>query len=92
MTTMTATTNTTDPANAEPAAGKSRYTILDQPYWNPNGTGTQYTGPWVEVLDYLCDYADEFGLTLSSPGSMSLPLRTKTSITNRRAFVSDWTR
>ncbi len=43
------------------------YTILDQPYWNPNGNGTQYTGPWVEVLDYLCDYADEFGLSLATP-------------------------
>ena len=42
------------------------YTILDQPYWATGGTGTQYSGPWVEVLDYLDQYKTEFGLTLST--------------------------
>lgn len=42
------------------------YTLLDRPYWGSGGTGTQYSGPWVEVLDYLHDWKDELGLTLSS--------------------------
>lgn len=34
------------------------YTIVDQPYWPSGASGTQYAGPWVEVADYLCTYAD----------------------------------
>lgn len=40
------------------------YTILDQPYWAAGASGTQYSGPWVEVLDYLWQYQQEFGLAL----------------------------
>jgi len=42
------------------------YTILDKPYWATGGSGTQYSGPWVEVLDYLHDWADELGITLNT--------------------------
>ncbi len=42
------------------------YTILDQPYWATGGTGTQYSGPWVEVLDYLHTWQREFNLTMDS--------------------------
>jgi hypothetical protein len=34
------------------------YTIVDEPYWPSGASGTQYAGPWVEVADYLCTFAD----------------------------------
>jgi hypothetical protein len=33
------------------------YTILDQPYFAAGASGTQYAGPWVEVLEYLYTFA-----------------------------------
>lgn len=34
------------------------YTIVGEPYWPSGAVGTQYAGPWVEVADYLCTFAD----------------------------------
>ncbi len=42
------------------------FTILDQPYWATGASGTQYAGPWVEVLDDLDRFATALGVTCDS--------------------------
>jgi len=49
------------------------YTLLGEPNFRPGVTGTQYSGPWVEVADYVSIWAetlqiaatDEFSITES---------------------------
>ena len=43
------------------------YTLLDRPYWATGASGTQYSGPWVEVLEYLHTFAGALGVTCDSP-------------------------
>jgi hypothetical protein len=38
------------------------YTLLGSPNFKANASGTQYTGPWVEVCEYLASWFDVLGL------------------------------
>lgn len=42
------------------------YTLLDHPYWATGASGTQYSGPWVEVLDYLYTWSTALGVTCNT--------------------------
>jgi hypothetical protein len=42
------------------------YTILDKPYWASGASGTQYSGPWVEVLEYLYDFSTALNVTCNT--------------------------
>lgn len=41
------------------------YTLLGPPQWKAGATGTQYSGPWVEVADYVSSWKDVLGLGTS---------------------------
>lgn len=42
------------------------FTILHAPYFVSGASGTQYSGPWVEVLDYIATWQAQFGITPDS--------------------------
>src|SRR5439155_17964912 len=42
------------------------YTILDAPQWGAGGTGLQYAGPWVEVLDDIHVWKTALGIDTST--------------------------
>jgi hypothetical protein len=42
------------------------YTIIDHPYFATGATGTQYTGPWVEVLEYAYTFSTALSVTCDS--------------------------
>ena len=45
------------------------YTLFDAPKWEAVASGTQYTGPWVEVADYFADWKATLGIdTTTSEG------------------------
>jgi hypothetical protein len=41
------------------------YTIINSPYWVSGSSGTQYAGPWAEILDYMYQWQSEFAITPS---------------------------
>jgi hypothetical protein len=41
------------------------HTIIGAPFWPAGATGTQYAGPWVEVLDYMHTWQEQFGIVPS---------------------------
>src|SRR4030042_2486992 len=46
------------------------YTIVNTPYWSPLASGTQYSGPWVEVAEYLYKFTDALGLIANNETSV----------------------
>lgn len=39
------------------------YTTYGAPYWAPGASGVQYSGPWEEILDYMYNWQEPFGIT-----------------------------
>ncbi|MEM7305605.1 MAG: hypothetical protein AAF682_02990 [Planctomycetota bacterium] len=46
------------------------YTLLGSPKWKAGASGTQYTGPWVEVADYLASWKNTLGLDTSDASGL----------------------
>ena len=42
------------------------YTIVNTPHWAPGASGTQYSGPWVETVEYLHTFANALGIDTST--------------------------
>ncbi len=47
------------------------YTLLDEPQFRNGATGTQYTGPWVEVAEYISSWAGTLGITANDKVSLT---------------------
>ncbi|MFH0945730.1 MAG: hypothetical protein V2A76_11075 [Planctomycetota bacterium] len=40
------------------------YTLIGAPQWRTGASGTQYSGPWVEVADYVYTWKDQLGIAV----------------------------
>ena len=47
------------------------YTIVNTPSFRSGVSGTQYTGPWVEVAEYLHTFADGLGLSTTDEAEVN---------------------
>jgi hypothetical protein len=46
------------------------YTTLRAPYWKAGVSGIQYSGPWAEILDYMYQWQQSFGITPTDDASV----------------------
>ncbi len=46
------------------------YTIWGDPLWKAGASGTQYTGPWVEVVDYVASWSNTLGISTATAGGL----------------------
>ena len=47
------------------------YTLLGAPQWRSGASGTQYSGPWVEVADDVTSWAQTLGITITDQASLT---------------------
>ena len=47
------------------------YTLLGPPQWKVGATGMQYSGPWVEVADYVAGWKTTLGLAITDQASLT---------------------
>lgn len=47
------------------------YTLLDEPNFANGAVGTEYTGPWVEVADYISSWKETLGITTDSVAALT---------------------